>query len=67
MKPKNQTQPPDSKGKARRGPGQTQTTISISEDALEKARTAAAADRRSLSNFLELLILKNAASEKPGS
>jgi citrate lyase alpha subunit len=58
MKPKKDTQQTEPK-KDRRGPGQTQTTISISEEALKKARDAAKAEDRSLSNFLERLIMSS--------
>ncbi len=50
-----------SKGPSRHGmraPGKTQTSITLSEDLLEKARVVAAQDGRSLSNWLEQLIRK---------
>ena len=40
----------------RRGAGKTQTTISLSDEALAKAKRNADADGRSLSNYLEQLL-----------
>lgn len=59
MKTQKDPQPVKAKKSHGRAPGQTQTTISISEEALEKARAAAKADGRNLSNFLERLIMNS--------
>ncbi len=42
----------------RRADGKTQTTISLSDVVYEKAKKAAEADGRSLSNYLEQLLKK---------
>ncbi len=41
-----------------RAPGKTQTSITLSEDLLDRARAVAEQDGRSLSNWLEQLIRK---------
>lgn len=51
--------PPQRKQYGRRGDGKTQTTLSLSEEVLEKARRAAEEDGRSLSNFIEQLLKKS--------
>lgn len=50
---------PERKHYGRRGDGKTQTTLSLSEEVLEKARKAAETDGRSLSNFIEQLLKKS--------
>ena len=47
----------DRKRYGRRATGKTQTTISLSEEALAKVKAAAEADGRTLSNFIERLIM----------
>lgn len=48
----------------RRAPGKTQTTISLTDEVYNKARAAAEADGRSLSNYLEQLLKRDV--EGPG-
>jgi predicted CopG family antitoxin len=56
MKPR----PPANQSRAgKRAPGQTTATISLSADTLARARQLAAAEDRSLSNWLRRLIERN--------
>ena len=66
MKTEKPTQRPERKRHGRRANGKTQTSISLSEEALDKARAAAEADGRSLSNFLERLIVTAPKSKLEG-
>lgn len=51
---------------SRRAKGQTQTSLSMSESILAKAREAAAEDKRSLSQWIELMLEEHfAAQETP--
>lgn len=54
MKEPNEPEKKPSKG--RRAKGQTQTSISLSEEILRRARTAAEKDRRSFSQWIEMLL-----------
>lgn len=49
----------------RRGGGKTQTSISLSDDTLEKARASAEKEGRSLSNYIEQLLKRNAHPPPP--
>ncbi len=53
-----------------RSEGKTQTSISLRKEILEAAKTAAAKDNRSLSNWLEMLLkdkLQSSEASKSGS
>jgi hypothetical protein len=50
-----------------RSEGKTQTSISLRVEILEAAKTAAAKDNRSLSNWLEILLKEKLESSKPES
>lgn len=59
MKPR----PPANQSRAgKRAPGQTTATISLSAETLARARQLAAAEDRSLSNWLRRLIERNLAA-----
>lgn len=50
---------PQRKQYGRRADGKTQTTLSLTEEVLAKAKKAAEEDGRSLSNFIEQLLKKS--------
>ena len=62
MKPK--PKPGESRA-GKRAPGQTTATISLSAETLATARRLAAADGRSLSNWLRRLIDRSLAADAP--
>jgi tRNA C32,U32 (ribose-2'-O)-methylase TrmJ len=64
MKPK--PKPEDSRA-GKRAPGQTATTISMSEETLAKVRYLAAQDGRTVSNWLRRLIERSMAAESAES
>jgi hypothetical protein len=49
-----------------RAPGKTQTSLTMSEDILSKAKTAAAQDGRSLSNYIEQLLKRSLLDDGGG-
>ncbi len=53
----------DKPAKPRRAKGQTQTSISMSRSVLERARKAAESDRRSFSQWLEMLLEEHFQAE----
>jgi predicted HicB family RNase H-like nuclease len=51
----------------RRGAGKTQTSVTMSEETLEKAKAAAEKDGRSLSNYIEQLIRRSWLTDNDAS
>jgi len=60
MKPKPK---PENSRAGKRAPGQTATTISMSEETLAKVRYLAAKEDRTVSNWLRRLIERNLAAD----
>ena len=55
----NDQQPKKQTRHGKRAPGKTQTSITLNEDLLARAKEAAAKDGRSLSNWLEQLVRRS--------